>query len=264
MTLLKVPVIGLVLLGLLAAQEDGDWDLTKQKAAVEGWEKEWRAVDGLMTKGGDGKDEGLDRYADLRGEVVRDLKRISDKTLGKRVEDLEAAMLERYAAIKWLILERLVRQGHKVLAVMDSTYMEKKYEDVLQTYEEDLEELAELMVAVDDDFHKVADDLREKGKVLRDDAAIGIEFRSLGLQIVSIDISENRSAQRSAVILHRKEKPPADARDGWKPEGRRYVAGDQVHQLPSVKIGSIHRNRVVCIYKEKYSIDLLQGDGQED
>lgn len=250
----KLPVIGLALLGLLVAQEEGDWDVAKQKATVERWEKTWQTVDGLISKGGgEKKNEGLDRYADLRGEMVRDGRKITDEGLSTRVEDLEVATMKQYAAIKWALLERLAKRGQKILAVMDGAYRERKYVDVVRLCEEDLEAHAELMSAVDKDFLQVADDLRKKGKVLSDDAEIGIEFQGLGLEVVSIQISEDGGEPSSAIILNRKEESP---------EGRRYVKDDTVLEEPSVKIGSILRDRVVCIYKAKWSIDLFKRDGK--
>ena len=258
--------------------DEGDqqiWPLDKQKKWIEHVENTWKEAFAMIFAEDEAtSNEGLDKYGELADEINRFRDKITFVELRLRMERVEEEMKAEWPKIKWKLLERLQREGLEILTSMNQMYKKKQYEEVMRMHEEELKPLAEKMISIDEDFIDVADDLLAQGESLYEDAKVGLEIQQLQIEVLGIVIADSKDVtlidefgkptgahERMTIILNQSEPPPElpegqEVPREWTPPQRKYWEGRSIHGLDELVIQKIHRNKVECVYKEKYKIDL--------
>ncbi len=251
------------------------WPLDKQKNWIEDIEELWKEAFAMIFAEDEATtNAGLDKYGELADAINRFREKITFVELRLRMERVEEEMQAEWPKIKWKLLERLQKEGLGILTTMTTMYKKKQYEVVMKMHEDELMPLADKMISIDEDFIDVADDLVAQGQALHDDAKVGLEIQQLRIEVLGIVIAEPTAVEiydpngkptgaheRMTIILNQSEEPPdmpegEEPRTDWFPPQRKYWEGRSIHGIDELVIEKIHRNKVACVYKEKYKIDL--------
>ncbi|MCZ6603176.1 MAG: hypothetical protein O6952_09230, partial [Planctomycetota bacterium] len=139
--------------------------------------------------------------------------------------------------------------------------------------------LTNSMIATDEDFTDVAQEILGKGSTLHEEAQVGKEIQALQLEVVGIVIADGLDEldefgkdtgkrKRSTIILNKTEEYKGTEETvplTWAPKQRKYFIGSTIIQIADLKIQEIERTKVICLYKDRYEIDLdLKKRGEPD
>lgn len=246
------------------------WNRKRQEAFVRRMEELWAEASRLIKMADPEQVEiGLDRYTELVREISVSGEMITQPEYRVRLQVVKTEMEERKRYIKGKILERFVAQGKKILTAMKVALNNKEFDEVIRIFEEELVALADNMVITDEDFRDIANEILGKGEVMLEKALVGKEIEALQLEVLGVIISpdtieidpegnETGMHKRATIILNKTETWTHEERpqpENWPPQ-RKYFIGNSVGQIKELKIQKIERTKVVCLYKERYEIDL--------
>ncbi|MCZ6689964.1 MAG: hypothetical protein O7H41_10205 [Planctomycetota bacterium] len=218
----------------------------------------WRKARRLVDMGDPEKiSTGLSEYESLVA-LVKVLGPVVDHADAKRrLDAIRGEMMQKKRIFKIKILERYIKEARNILARMEMTKRKKKYSAAIAMYENELRPLRDRMIAMDNDFTDVADEILAKGQALHEEATIGARIEEMRLEVIEIRMPDDGSGNRFAVIVNHSEKPDVDPPpEDWKPAPREYRVGDAIQHVDGLEIIRLEKNLVVCLYLKRYEIDL--------
>ncbi|MCZ6603175.1 MAG: hypothetical protein O6952_09225 [Planctomycetota bacterium] len=247
------------------------WLRQQQRNFVRKLERDWETASLLLHSSvREDSDAGLDLYTEIAERVQTYRSKIDQPEFRLALERVEESMRELLPWVKTTLLERFWSKGNEILASMRTSLGARDFTAVLLKQSKLLLPLTDLMIHVDEDFTDASNEIRSRGEEFHERALIMSEIESLRLEVLGIVIEESPSGKRDpdkriAIIWNgsetaERDPPPA----GWVPRQRKYAIGSSIYQIADLTVTQINRSKVICLYKDRYEVDLpLKQRGEE-
>ncbi|MCZ6689779.1 MAG: hypothetical protein O7H41_09265 [Planctomycetota bacterium] len=247
------------------------WLRQQQRNFVQKLERDWKTASLLLHSSvREESDAGLDLYTEIAERIQTYRPKINQPEFRLALERVEESMGELLPWVKTTLIERFVGKGDEILASMRASLGARDFDAVLLKHSKLLLPLTDLMIHVDEDFTDASNVIRSKGEEFQERALVMSEIESLRLEVRGIVIEEPRSGEqdpdkRIAIIWNGSETAEMDPPlAGWVPRQRKYGIGSTIYQIAELTVTQINRSKVICLYKDRYEVDLpLKQRGEE-
>jgi hypothetical protein len=220
------------------AQEKG-WDITRQEEAVSSLEEGWEQIQALLgTEDAEERQSLLEKYGKLKRETHDIEDWITAAGPRRRLERIREGMKEKWGALHWHLIKNLEGEARRLLPLMEESYEDRRFPDVLLIHEMWLDRLLEIMPGMSPDLKEPADDLRTRAKDLVESAISARQIEADGIEV----------GGDWWILNHRETPEPVPEGMTYLPTLRRYRHLDCIHGRPDLEVERFVQDRLQVSY----------------